>query len=40
MRFRKTALIEAVRWHRHGDHPAVEALPADHPIDEREDDRG
>jgi hypothetical protein len=26
-KYRKTALIEASQWHRHGDHPAVEYLP-------------
>ena len=29
---KKPVVIEAVQWHKHGDHPAVEHLPPDHPI--------
>jgi hypothetical protein len=27
MRYRKTALVEATRWHKPGDHPAVGPHP-------------
>jgi hypothetical protein len=30
---KKPVVIEATQWFKHGDHPAVTTLPADHPID-------
>jgi hypothetical protein len=30
---KKPVVIDATQWNRHGDHPAVVVIPADHPID-------
>lgn len=29
MKFRKTALVEATQWFKHGDHPSVVRVPID-----------
>jgi hypothetical protein len=30
---KKPVVIEAIQWHKHGDHPKVGQLPPNHPID-------